>query len=247
MVWEGYNYLLRDRTAGGTTADPPLQNSRREPMRPSTLLGFVSLACALALAQPAPAQPARPRAGAPAPAATPAPASTTAATPLLEPTPAAPQQTTATFEDWTLRCTRPPPAPGTTPGATPPQQFCELVQTVTSGDKTVAQIALGRAGKGQPLLMTVLAPVSVSFGRPVSLVTAKDADAATLDLPWRRCVPGGCLADAPVPDELIRRIQAWTEPARIAYADAGGRAIALPFSARGLPLALGALAKSEAE
>lgn len=222
-------------------------------MRPFPFLGFVPVLGLLAIADlgPAHAQPARPRTGAPAPAAAPpaAPGPAAAATtvPPADPAPPGPQQTTATFEDWTLRCTRAPAAPGAAPGAPPAQQFCELVQTVTSGDKTVAQIALGRAGKGQPLLMTVLAPVSVSFGRPASLVMQKDGDASTLDLPWHRCVPGGCLADAALPEDLVRRIQGWTEPARIVYADAAGRPVALPFSARGLPMAIGALAKGEAE
>ena len=213
--------------------------------------GLAVLAMLASAQAPAEAQTARPRPGAPAPvpAAVPAPA----AAPVAAPPPAAtdaappgPQQTTATFEDWTLRCTRLPAAAPAAPGAFG-QQFCELVQTVSSGDKPVAQIAIGRPTKGQPLLMTVLTPVSVSFTRAASLITQKDGDASTLDLGWHRCIPGGCLADAPITDDLMRRIQVWTEPARIVYADAAGRPVALPFSARGLPTALGALTKAEAE
>ncbi len=150
-------------------------------------------------------------------------------------TSAAPQQTTATFADWTLRCTR----------ASPAAPVCEVVQGINSQDRTVAQLAIGRVAKGQPLHLTILVPPSVSFATAPALATARDGDPAVLALAWRRCLPGGCVADGTLTDETMRRVRAWTEPARVTFADAAGRTIVLPFSPQGLPQALDALAKED--
>lgn len=149
---------------------------------------------------------------------------------------ALPQQTTASFGDWTLRCTR----------MTAAAQTCELVQGINNQDRTVAQFALGRTGKGQPLRMTILVPSSVTFGSTPALGTARDGEAPAVELAWRRCQPGGCTADGPLADDMVRRIRGWTEPARVTFADGSGRIVALPFSSRGLPQALDALAKEDA-
>ena len=114
-------------------------------------------------------------------------------------------------------------------------------------DRTVAQVAIGRAVKGQPLQVTVLVPPSVSFARPATLATTRDAEPPVLELTWRRCLPGGCLADAALSEDLVRRLRAWTDPARIVFADAAGRTLAFPFSPRGLPQAMDALAKGETD
>lgn len=67
-----------------------------------------------------------------------------------------------------------------------------------------------------------------------------------MDLTWRRCLPGGCLADGAVSEDALRRVRGWTEPARVTFADGTGRIVALPFSPRGLTQALDALAKDDA-
>lgn len=149
--------------------------------------------------------------------------------------PAAPQQTTATFGDWTLRCLRPP-------GASP---VCEVVQAVQQDGRTVAQIAWGRVSRGQPLQLTILVPPSVSFGAGPALVPP-EGEGGPAALQWRRCLPGGCIAEAEVGDDLLRRVRGWSQPARITFADAAGRGVALPLSPTGLVPALDALAKETA-
>jgi invasion protein IalB len=156
--------------------------------------------------------------------------------PAAQPNPAIPQQTTASFADWTLRCSR----------ITPAAQSCEVVQTITSQDRTVAQIAIGRIAKGQPLHLTILVPPSVTFGAAPSLTSTREGEPAVVDLVWRRCLPGGCMAEGTVSDDALRRVRGWIEPARISFADGSGRTAALPFSPRGLPQALDALAKEDA-
>lgn len=147
-----------------------------------------------------------------------------------------PQQTTASFGDWTLRCTRTAAA----------AQTCEVVQGISSQDRTVAQVALGRPSKGQPLQLTILVPASVTFGTTPALSLARDGEAPIMDLTWRRCLPGGCLADGAVSEDALRRVRGWTEPARVTFTDGTGRIVALPFSPRGLTQALDALAKDDA-
>ncbi len=180
------------------------------------------LAAVLALSGlyvPAYAQPSRPQAPAAAPPAS----------------PAQPQQTTASFADWTLRCTRTSPA----------AQICEVVQTVTNQDHPIAQVAFGRVAKGQPIHLTILVPPNVTFVSTPALRTARDGDGPVLEMAWRRCLPGGCLAEAVVTDDAMRRVRTATEATRVTFADGSGRLVALPFSSNGLAQALDALGKED--
>ena len=188
-------------------------------------------------AQPAPrppqARPQAPAANAPAPAAASVPAT--------------PQQTTAVFADWTLRCTRAGTGTGTGTGigTGPVQQFCEVVQGIQRDDRPVAQVAVGRPGKGQPLQLTILVPPSVGFGAAPAVTTGRDGDTPVLEMAWRRCVPAGCIADGVLGDEALNRLRGWAEPGRITFQDGAGRAAGLPFSPRGLAQALDALARED--
>lgn len=185
----------------------------------------LALVLGAALPFPALAQPARP-------------AHTRAAAPPPVPAavPAVPQQTTAVFADWVLRCTRIDPA----------TKACEIVQGVQRDDKPVAQIALGRPGKAAPLQLTVLVPANVTFGPAPVLLPGKEGEGPALaELTWRRCLAVGCLADAALSDDAQRRLRAWTDPGRVAFLDGAGRTAVMPFSPRGLPQALDALAKED--
>src|SRR5580700_11429028 len=67
----------------------------------------------------------------------------------------APQRTTATYEDWTVRCE--------TPAASPAQKSCEMVQTTQMQGQAapVTQIAIGRPLKTDPLRLVIGLPVNV--------------------------------------------------------------------------------------
>ncbi len=146
-----------------------------------------------------------------------------------------PQQTTASFDDWTLRCSR-----GAAPG-----QMCEIGQGITNQDRPVAQIALGRVAKGQPMLLTIFVPPNVSFAAAPGLMMAKEGEPPVLELVWRRCLPAGCMANAVVTEDVLRRLRGWAEAGRVVFADGVGRAVVLPFSVKGLGAALDALVKEE--
>jgi len=145
-----------------------------------------------------------------------------------------PAQTTATYDDWVLRCVR------TGDGKGP--RACEVVQTMVlqGQQQPVAQVALGY--DKNDLRLTLLVPPAISFSRgPVLGVGA--APAPNFVLAWRRCLPTGCFADVQVGPDLLKLLRSPGEPLRITFKDAGERDATLPFSLRGLVPALDALAK----
>jgi invasion protein IalB len=89
--------------------------------------------------------------------------------------PAPPQQTTATYEDWIVRCE-------TQPGP-PPQKFCEMVQftQVKGGGSVILQVAIGRPVKGQPVKLVIQLPIGVWLPTGIKLMTgAKDPGLLTI-------------------------------------------------------------------
>jgi len=169
--------------------------------------------------------------------APPAPAATTPAVPpAAAQVSAEPSVTTASFGDWTLRCQR--------LDAAKPGRICEvaLVLQAQGQQAPIAQIAIGRIANNEPLRVTAVMPVSVTFPSSVQIVIG-EKDAKPLDLPWRRCIPTGCFADATPGDDMLRQWRKAGEAGRIQFKDAAGRDLALPLSTRGLDPALDALAK----
>ena len=194
------------------------------------LLQIGVLACSVALAGSislAQAQQGRPaQAPAPAPVTTPAPV----------PVPAEPQATTAAFGDWLVRCGR------DGEGATV-RRICEVAQTIqVQGQQgPLAQIAIGRVNRADPLRITIVLPTNVSFPSTVSIGTEPDKNIA--DLAWRRCVPGACIADVELQIPVLQQLRGRADTGRMTFKDASGRDIVLPLSLRGLAQALDALAK----
>jgi len=154
------------------------------------------------------------------------------------PVTADPQATTAAYGDWMLRCQRAPDNPKA-------PRLCEIVQTIqVQGQGPVAQIAIGRVDPKDPLKITVVVPHNIVIPGGVRL-SIDEKDTGPADLPWRRCMPMGCIADLELKDDvLLRRWRAQAAAARFTFKDSGGREVALPWSFRGLAQALDALAKS---
>ncbi len=172
--------------------------------------------------------------GNPARPSTPPPARTV---PAPVPVGADPSATTAAFGDWILRCVR--------TGEAAAQKTCEIVQSIVAEGQTapLAQIAVGRTSAKDALRFTLVLPNNVAIAPPPR-VMAGEADKQPVDLVWQRCLPGGCFADTAVKDETLIKWRAATGMGRIAFADGGGRNLAIPFSFRGMSQALDALAKN---
>jgi invasion protein IalB len=150
-----------------------------------------------------------------------------------------PETTTASFGDWVLRCAR------AGEGAQA-QRVCEVGQSlqVQGQQGFVAQIAVGRTARNEPLRMTVLLPTNVSFPSSVR-ISGDENDTSPVDLPWRRCIPGACIADNAIADPALQRLRARTTAGRITFKDALGRDVTLPISLRGLAQGLDALAREQ--
>lgn len=150
-----------------------------------------------------------------------------------------PEQTTATFGDWTVRCQR-----VTTPT---PNRICEMTQAAQQQQQgqvqaaTVMQVAIGRLTRTDPLRLTVLVPANVLItGQPRVVLDEREPP---FPLVWQRCIPGGCFASVELRDEAVRRLRARTEPGRVDYRDAAERDVQLPLSFRGFQQAFDALSR----
>jgi invasion protein IalB len=187
------------------------------------LIGQAGIAAAQAPAQaPAAPTPAWPAPGATAPA-----------------NPSAPQQTTATYEDWIVRCE-------THPGP-PPQKFCEMVQfTQVKGGQggqggIVSQVAIGRPAKGQPVKLVIQLPIGVWLPTGIKLMAgAKDAGLLTT---FKRCLPQACFTDAEINADVIKKFRTTTEAGQIQFKDGNQKDASLPVSFKGFGTAYDALQK----
>jgi invasion protein IalB len=164
-----------------------------------------------------------------------APAGKASAAPA--PVSADPAATSATYGDWVLRCQR-------VGEADKAQRICEVAQTIKlqNQQQPIAEIALGHLPADHTLHLTVVLPPSVSFPSTVQFATA-DKPPQSVDLQWRRCIPGGCFAEVAPSDESIKAWRGSEDAGRITFKDAAGRDVTLPVSFRGLAQALDALGK----
>ena len=146
----------------------------------------------------------------------------------------APQRTTASYEDWTVRCEM---------RGTPPAKACEMVQAVTAQGQAspVTQIAVGRAGPKEPTKLVFQLPVNVWVPAGVKLVY--DAKTAPLAAGFKWCAPAGCFADLELNSDTVKRLRGLTAQGRFEFKDAGQRDIAIPVSFKGFGQAYDALLK----
>jgi invasion protein IalB len=123
------------------------------------------------------------------------------------PVDAEPNSTQSNFGDWTLRCQR-------LSNGAETQRVCEVAQQIRAQDQqnTVAEIAIGRLKKADPLRVTVVLPVNITFSNSPNFLT-EGSTGEQLDLGWRKCLPGGCIADAQLKEDLLVR---WKTPMSIA-------------------------------
>lgn len=145
---------------------------------------------------------------------------------------AAPQRTTATYQDWTVRCVMQGKV-----------KSCEMAQTmqIKGQSRPIAQVAIGRQPKGGALKIVFEVPVNVWLPEGVKLKTGdKKADvAANFD----RCIPVGCFAEAEISEAEIKALGARKKAGRLAFKNAGKQQIAIPVSFKGFADAYSALPK----
>ncbi|SFJ06953.1 Invasion protein IalB, involved in pathogenesis [Bosea sp. OK403] len=187
---------------------------------PTVLLALICAGSAFAQAQRSPAAAQgqqRPAAAAPAPGGV-----------------SQPDNTTATYGDWTHRCQQ---GVGT--------RICEVVQTlqVQGQQGPVALVAVGRPIKTEPYKLVVQVAPNVTLGPNAGVrVALGEKDEGTLAA-FSRCIPGGCFAEVAMSDDLLKRWRGYSEGGQLRFQDAANRPVTLPFSFRGFQAAADALAR----
>ena len=144
------------------------------------------------------------------------------------------QQTTATYEDWTVRCVA---------SGKPPKKVCDLEQLshLKGTERPFSRIEISRPAKGQPLRLLVQVPVNVSLATGVRVqVDGRDWGLAG---PFRRCLLAGCFATIALKDGVLKTFGATKAPVRIVYANAAKAKVAIPLSLKGFSQAFDALTK----
>jgi invasion protein IalB len=151
------------------------------------------------------------------------------------PVPAEPQNTSATYGDWVLRCALQQNG----------SHVCELAQPfqIQGQQGLYAQMLLSRGDAKGSLRVTFEMAPNVSFPSTVK-IGVDDKDTTPVELTWRRCLPSvGCFADADLKDDVVKKWRAQTGSGRILFKDAAGRDQPITFSFRGLPQGLDGLLK----
>lgn len=188
----------------------------------TTLFALLS---SLALAGPAFAQAQRPAQPAPAAPAPPAAGAVSQ-----------PDNTTATYGDWVLRCQQ---GVGT-------NRVCEIVQTVEQQGQRgpVALVAVGRPVKGEPYKLVVQVPPNLTLGNNAG-VRVSGGDKEDVVALFQRCMPAGCFGEANLSDEAFKRWRGLSEAGQLRYLDAAKREVTLPISFRGFTAATDALVREQ--
>jgi invasion protein IalB len=147
---------------------------------------------------------------------------------------AAPDRTTETFGDWSIVCA----ASG---GAG--ERSCEVDTSIVLRDQSApfARIALVRPAKDKPVQLIALVPVNVATASPVKI--SADAGKSELTLPFRSCVPGGCVAQTDVTKEQLQALG--KTQGQLTLVDASGKSASVQLSLRGLDQALEAYFKRQ--
>lgn len=102
----------------------------------------------------------------------------------------------STHGDWQIRCERPPGAQ---------DEQCYLMQSVTAEDRQEVGLVVYaiNLADGEGSLLRVVAPLGVLL--PTGLGLRVDEDEVG-NVPFMRCLPNGCIADADLDEELIERL-----------------------------------------
>jgi invasion protein IalB len=162
-------------------------------------------------------------------------AADTSATPPIG---AEPQNTSATYGDWILRCSR-------TGEADKMVRVCEVMLPfqLQGQQGPFAQLAFGHVSPKDPLHITFIMSPNVAFPSDVKLMT-DEKDAQPIGLNWTTCVPSVCRADGEFKEDQLKRWKGLTASGQLVFKQSNGQPTPIPVSVRGLAQALEALAKS---
>jgi invasion protein IalB len=149
------------------------------------------------------------------------------------------QSTTATYEDWTVRCTT-----GAGDAGSAAQKSCDMEQLSygQSKERPFSRLAILRHDNGKQVRLVVQVPVNVWIATGVRIeIGGKDIG---VPAPFARCGPAGCFGEIGLSADVQKQFRTATEPGRILYKNAAQQDVAVPLSFKGFGQAFDAVAKN---
>jgi invasion protein IalB len=150
--------------------------------------------------------------------------------------PSGPDSTTESFGDWAMVCAA--------PAAGASERPCEVNTTLTIRGQSApfARIAFARPTGDKPARIMALVPVNISNAAGVKIES--EPGKGGIDLPFKSCLPAGCLAEAELSKDQLQGFRAPGKTAgQLTLVDAAGKSATLQFSLRGVDQALDAFLK----
>ncbi|KKB07434.1 invasion associated locus B family protein [Devosia chinhatensis] len=139
-----------------------------------------------------------------------------------------PGETTASYQDWLMRCV----------AQADQNRACEVVQTLQiEGQGVVATISVGRATTDSPMLIVIQVPQGVWLPSDITLKIAEDSEPLLLE--YRRCLQV-CIAQATLDATVLDSMKAAVEAGSFTFQDGAQREVSLPISFSGFSAALDA-------
>ncbi|HEY9214012.1 MAG TPA: invasion associated locus B family protein [Ancylobacter sp.] len=147
--------------------------------------------------------------------------------------PAQPEMTTATYQDWLMRCVSPAGKP----------KVCEIAQTIQVEGQAgpVAVIAVGKISADEPLHLTIQLAAGVWLPAGVKLQYNEKSPPVALE--FKRCLQG-CFAETDIDKALEQGLRNATGPGSITFESGARKPVTLQISFKGFSAALDASLKA---
>ncbi len=145
----------------------------------------------------------------------------------------APQQTTATYQDWIVRCElRPGP---------PPVKSCATVQfsQVQGQSGVFTQISIANPRQGEALKLVFQVPIEVWLPTGVRLAIGESETG--LSATFKRCAPNACFADVEIKDDSVKNLRSGAETGKFQFKDTNQKDVIVPVSFKGFGAAFDAM------
>lgn len=141
-----------------------------------------------------------------------------------------PSRTTATYDDWVVRCERTELAGGA--------KVCEAAQTLQIGTQQqglVAQVVFGKIKSDAPLRLVLQLPVGVWLPAGAQLTVGDNAK--PISAGFKFCIRA-CIADVDLTAPEAASLSTATGSAAISFLDRNQQQVTIPVSLKGLSAAL---------
>lgn len=138
-----------------------------------------------------------------------------------------PSMVQETYRDWVVNCV----TPQATEAAPAPVRVCEVRQELrqTEGNQLVLSVALQPQLDSAGASLTLVAPFGLLLSQPITIDVA---DTRVADVPFRTCLPQGCIATASIDQAAVDRMAAGAE-AVVQMTTTDGQVLSLQVSLAG--------------